>query len=184
LLQSYDFSYLMWMGDIFEDMLISLHIFHLSTSLLLQIDYPSQVIIGLLCWRVWVISIFFTPRVKSFIYLWVRVFHLFMRVFLRCSKLSEWVWYPKSNLAVNLLKVTKTIMGKIMNLGNIFMIIRSPTFLAAIFWPNKCFFRPKTFTLNLMVPSKFVYNVFWMNFFPVVSIFRPKCLFLTDSVKN
>jgi hypothetical protein len=71
-----------------------------------------------------------------------------------------------------------------MNLGNTFVTIGSPKFLTAIFRPNKCFFRPKIFTSNLTVPSKFVYNVFWMNYFPVVSIFRPKHLFLTDSIKN
>jgi hypothetical protein len=61
-----------------------------------------------------------------------------------------------------------------MNLGNTFVTIGSPKFLATIFRPNKCFFRPKIFMLNLTVPLKFVYNVFWMNYFPVVSIFWPK----------
>ena len=37
-------------------------------------------------------------------------------------------------------------MGKIMNLGNIFVTIGPPKFLAAIFRPNKCFFRLKYFS--------------------------------------
>jgi hypothetical protein len=32
-----------------------------------------------------------------------------------------------------------------MYLGNTFVTIGSPKFLAEIFWPNKCFFRPKFF---------------------------------------
>jgi hypothetical protein len=54
-----------------------------------------------------------------------------------------------------------------MKMGNTFVTIESPKFLAAIF-------RPKICTSNLMTPSKFMYNVFRMNYFPVVSIFRPK----------
>jgi hypothetical protein len=61
-----------------------------------------------------------------------------------------------------------------MKLGNTFVTIGSPKFLAAIFRLKKCFqefFRSKICTSNLTTTSKFVYNVFGMNCFPVVSIF-------------
>jgi hypothetical protein len=65
-----------------------------------------------------------------------------------------------------------------MKLGNTFMTIGSPKFLAAIFSRKNVarnfFARPKICTSNLTVPSKFMYNVFRMNYFPVVSIFQPK----------
>jgi hypothetical protein len=37
-------------------------------------------------------------------------------------------------------------MGKIMKLGNTFVTIGSPKFLAAIFRPNKYYFRPKYYS--------------------------------------
>jgi hypothetical protein len=82
-----------------------------------------------------------------------------------------------------------------MNMGNTFGTFGSQKFLEAIFQPKECcyeFFQPKKLStknfhvkLNgaLTTPSRFMYNVFRMNYFPVVRIFWPKRLLLMDPVK-
>jgi hypothetical protein len=45
-----------------------------------------------------------------------------------------------------MLNSKSTHKGKIMNLDNTFVRIESQKFLEAIFWPNKCFFRSKSFS--------------------------------------
>ena len=60
-----------------------------------------------------------------------------------------YVWILRSlvNLLEGVMEITHLIyMGKIMNPVNTFMTIGSPKFLAAIFRPNKCFFRLKSFS--------------------------------------
>jgi hypothetical protein len=86
-------------------------------------------------------------------------------------------------------------MGKIMKLGYTFVTIGSPKFLAAIFRPNKYYFRPKYYSVeNLHVKFngavKIRVQCFLNELFSCGKnisaeiLFGRNVYFLTDSVKN
>ena len=87
------------------------------------------------------------------------------------------------------------LMGKIMKLGYTFVTIGSPKFLAAIFRPNKYYFRPKYYSAeNLHVKFngavKIRVQCFLNELFSrgknisAEILFGRNVYFLTDSVKN
>jgi hypothetical protein len=89
----------------------------------------------------------------------------------------------------------KLLMGKIMNLGNTFVTIGSPKFLAAIFRPNKYYFRPKyysaeNFHVKFNGAVKIRVQCFLNELFSrgknisAEILFGRNVYFLTDSVKN
>jgi hypothetical protein len=89
----------------------------------------------------------------------------------------------------------RSVKGKIMKLGNTFVTIGSPKFLAAIFRPNKYYFRPKYYSAeNLHVKFngavKIRVQCFLNELFSrgknisAEILFGRNVYFLTDSVKN